>query len=69
MSKSATTTEQGNDSLVYEIPVAGAKVGLKRNAAYAAANRGELGELVQFGRQKKILKASFHLKFKIPATD
>jgi hypothetical protein len=66
VSKSATSAEESDKSLVYEIPVAGALVGLKRNASYAAASRGELGEIVQFGRQKKVLKASFHRKFKIP---
>jgi hypothetical protein len=31
-----------NDRLVYEVPEAGAKLGLSRNAAYAAAKRGDI---------------------------
>jgi hypothetical protein len=65
VTKTASKTDEDDKSLVYDIPVAGALVGLKRNAAYAAASRGELGEIVQFGRRKKVLKASFHRKFKI----
>jgi hypothetical protein len=64
VSKSANEDDK---RLVYEIPEAGALVGLNRNASYAAANRGELGEIVTFGRQKRVLKASFHRKFKLAA--
>ena len=60
------STDEGDKRLVYEIPEAGALVGLNRNASYAAANRGELGEIIQFGRQKRVLKASFDRKFKLP---
>lgn len=65
MPKVSTKTEDDEKCLTYEIPEAGALVGLKRNASYAAANRGELGELVHFGRKKKVLKASFHRKFEL----
>jgi hypothetical protein len=54
------------DCLVYEIPEAGKLLGLNRGASYAAANRGELGTIIQFGKQKRILKAEFNRKFGLP---
>jgi hypothetical protein len=63
------TKSSGADDqcLVYEIPEAGRLVGLNRGASYAAANRGELGTIIQFGKQKRILKVEFHRKFGLPA--
>jgi hypothetical protein len=66
VSKAAADTKKDDRRLVYEIPEAGALLGLNRNAAYAAANRGELGEIIQLGRQKRISKAAFHRKFELP---
>ncbi len=65
MSKASNPDEDAK-SLVYEIPEAGALLGLTRNASYAAARRGELGEVIQLGRQKKLSKAAFHRKFELP---
>jgi hypothetical protein len=66
VSKAAVSTDGDDKRLVYEIPEAGALLGLNRNASYAAANRGELGEIIQLGRQKRISKAAFHRKFQLP---
>lgn len=66
MSKVATSPDKDDKRLVYEIPEAGALLGLNRNASYAAAKRGELGEIIQLGRQKRVVKASFHRKFELP---
>lgn len=65
------TTEATQDAqdrrLTYEIPEAGERLGLSRSASYAAAKRGELGEIIKIGKRKKVLKASFHRKFDLPA--
>jgi hypothetical protein len=66
VSKAAISTEGDDRRLVYAVPEAGALLGLNRNAAYAAAKRGELGEIIQLGRQKRISKAAFHRKFGLP---
>jgi hypothetical protein len=66
VSKASTDTDRDDKRLVYEIPEAGALLGLNRNAAYSAANRGDLGEIIQLGRQKRISKAAFHRKFGLP---
>jgi hypothetical protein len=66
VSKTANSPDADDKCLVYEIPEAGALLGLNRNAAYAAAKRGELGEIIQLGRQKRVSKAAFHRKFELP---
>jgi hypothetical protein len=48
--------------LVYEVPEAGAKLGLNRNASYGAAKRGEI-PTIKIGRLLKVPKAAFHAKF------
>lgn len=65
MSKASMST-QGDERLVYEIPEAGKLLGLNRNASYAAAIRGDFGEIIQLGRQKRVSKAAFHRKFELP---
>ncbi|MGE3992293.1 helix-turn-helix domain-containing protein, partial [Pseudorhodoplanes sp.] len=44
---------------VYDIPEAGRMLGLSRNAAYAAAARGEI-PIIEIGRLKKVPKAALH---------
>lgn len=53
--------------LTYEVPEAGALLGLSRSASYAAANRGELGKVITIGKRKLVLKAAFHRMFDLPA--
>jgi hypothetical protein len=45
----------------YSIPEAGAMVGLSRNGAYDAANRGEI-PVLEFGRKKVVPKAIWDRK-------
>jgi hypothetical protein len=52
-------SEQARDSLTYEVPEAGAMVGLNRNAAYKAAKRGEI-PTIRFGKLLKVPKAAWH---------
>ncbi|MDR3401939.1 MAG: helix-turn-helix domain-containing protein [Chthoniobacter sp.] len=54
-------TEEGQDSrrLVYDLwPEAGQMLGLTKNAAYAAAKRGEI-PTIRIGRLLKVPKAAF----------
>jgi len=53
--------------LTYEIPEAGALLGLSKSASYVAANRGEFGEIIRIGKRMMVLKASFRRKFDLPA--
>jgi hypothetical protein len=48
-----------DESLVYEVPEAGAKLGLNRNASYAAAKRGDL-PTIRIGKLLRVPKAAFH---------
>jgi hypothetical protein len=61
----ARTKDQEAKRLVYEIPEAGAMLGLNRNAAYAAADRGDFGQVIVLGKLKRISKAAFHRKFDV----
>lgn len=45
-------------SLVYEVPEAGAMLGLNRNASYAAAKRGDI-PTIRFGKLIRVPKAAF----------
>ena len=47
-----------NQSLVYDVPEAGAKLGLSRNASYAAAKRGDL-PTIKIGKLLRVPKAAF----------
>jgi excisionase family DNA binding protein len=51
--------ESNDNCLVYEVPEAGALVGLSRNASYDAAARGDL-PTIRFGKLLKVPKAAFH---------
>ena len=67
MPNEPTVSKPDDKRLTYDIPEAGALLGLTRYAAYEAAKRGELGEVLTFGRRKVVLKAAFHRKFDLPA--
>jgi hypothetical protein len=41
------------NSLVYDVPEAGAKLGLSRNASYAAAKRGDL-PIIRIGKLMRV---------------
>jgi excisionase family DNA binding protein len=47
-------------SLVYEVPEAGAMLGLTRNASYEAAKRGDI-PTIRIGKLIRVPKAAFHL--------
>jgi hypothetical protein len=51
--------QRNEELLTYEVPEAGAMVGLSRNASYEAAARGEI-PTVKFGRLKKVPKIAWH---------
>jgi hypothetical protein len=53
-------------SLVYEVPEAGAKLGLTRNGSYAAAARGDF-PTIRIGRLLKVPKAAFDRMLEQPA--
>lgn len=44
--------------LVYDVPEAGAMLGLNRNASYAAAKRGDI-PTIRFGKLIRVPKAAF----------
>lgn len=48
----------GPNSLVYDVPQAGAMLGLNRNAAYAAAKRGDI-PTIRIGKLIKVPKVAF----------
>lgn len=48
-----------NESLVYQVPEAGAKLGLTRNGSYAAAKRGDI-PTIKIGKLIRVPKAAFH---------
>jgi hypothetical protein len=52
--------------LVYEVPVAGAMIGLNRNGSYRAAANGDL-PTIRIGRLLKVPKAAFHRMLEQPA--
>ncbi|MDF0581255.1 helix-turn-helix domain-containing protein [Bradyrhizobium yuanmingense] len=55
MTKPASSEER----LVYDVPEAGAMLGLTRNGSYAAAKRGDL-PTIRIGGLIKVPKAAFH---------
>jgi len=57
MTKSITGNE--DQRLVYEVPEAGAMLGLTRNASYDAAKRGDI-PTIRFGKLLRVPKAAFH---------
>ena len=53
-------TQRADDErrLVYDVPEAGAMLGLSRNASYAAAKRGDL-PTIRLGKLIRVPKAAF----------
>jgi excisionase family DNA binding protein len=59
----------GNDRdqcLVYTVPEAGEKLGLNKNAAYAAAARGDI-PTIRLGKLLKVPKVALHAMINSPA--
>jgi excisionase family DNA binding protein len=52
------------ERLVYSVPEAGRLLGLGRNAAYAAAKRGDI-PTIRIGRRLVVPKAAFHRTFEL----
>ena len=52
--------EGADKRLVYDVPEAGAMLGLNRNAAYTAAKRGDL-PVIRIGKLLRVPKAAFDL--------
>ena len=57
MTKSTPGSEE--QRLVYDVPEAGAMLGLTRNASYDAAKLGEI-PTIRFGKLLRVPKAAFH---------
>jgi len=51
--------------LTYDVPEAGALMGLSRNASYEAAKRGDI-PTIQMGKLLKVPKAAFHAMLERP---
>jgi excisionase family DNA binding protein len=49
---------ESNARLVYEVPEAGEMLGLNRNAAYAAAKRGDI-PVIRIGKLLRVPKVAF----------
>jgi hypothetical protein len=58
-------TSETTEIFTYEVPEAGAMVGLSRNASYEAAKRGDI-PTVRFGKRLKVLKAVWDRKLSPP---
>lgn len=65
--KSDTSKDQDDTCLVYEVPVAGALIGLNKSGSYRAAANGDL-PTIRIGRLLKVPKAAFHRMLEQPAT-
>ncbi len=57
MSKELINGDDGR--LVYDVPEAGAMLGLTRNASYEAAKRGDIPTM-RIGKLLRVPKAAFH---------
>jgi excisionase family DNA binding protein len=53
------STNPSEKSLVYEVPEAGAMLGLTRNASYEAAKRGDI-PIIRIGKLLRVPKEAFH---------
>ena len=58
--------KEGANLLTYEVPEAGALLGLTRAKSYAAAKRGDI-PTIRFGRLLRVPKAAFHAMLDQPA--
>lgn len=54
----AAGNEHDDERLVYDVPEAGAKLGLSRNGSYEAAARGDI-PIIRIGRLLKVPKVAF----------
>jgi excisionase family DNA binding protein len=54
-----------DDLLVYDVPEAGAMLGLTRNGSYEAAKRGDI-PTIRIGGLIKVPKAAFHRMLENP---
>lgn len=59
MTNSEVRARAVDDRLVYDVPEAGALLGLTRNGSYEAAKRGEL-PTIRIGKLIKVPKAALH---------
>jgi excisionase family DNA binding protein len=59
MPKPDQSTNLSEKSLVYEVPEAGAMLGLTRNGSYEAAKRGDI-PTIRIGKLIRVPKAAFH---------
>lgn len=62
MSERNSSKENDESRLVYEVPEAGALLGLTRNASYQAAKRGDI-PTIRIGKLIRVPKAAFFAKF------
>ncbi len=58
MARVNQTPEKLEKRLVYEVPEAGEMLGLNRNAAYAAAKRGDI-PVIRIGKLLRVPKVAF----------
>jgi excisionase family DNA binding protein len=58
--------KSNENSLVYDVPEAGALLGLTRNGSYEAAKRGDI-PTIRIGGLIKVPKAAFHRMLDGPA--
>jgi excisionase family DNA binding protein len=61
-----TDRKSTDDLLVYDVPEAGALLGLTRNGSYEAAKRGDI-PTIRIGGLIKVPKAAFHRMLDQPA--
>jgi excisionase family DNA binding protein len=59
------SSPESDSRLVYEVPEAGALLGLSRNASYEAAKRGDF-PTIKLGKLIKVPKAAFHRLLNVP---
>ena len=60
------TSNSADRCLVYDVPEAGALLGLTRNGSYEAAKRGDI-PTIRIGGLIKVPKAAFHRMLDQPA--
>jgi excisionase family DNA binding protein len=61
-----TDRKSTDNLLVYDVPEAGALIGLSRNGSYEAAKRGDI-PTIRIGGLIKVPKAAFHRMLEQPA--
>jgi excisionase family DNA binding protein len=61
-----TDRKSNENLLVYDVPEAGALLGLTRNGSYEAAKRGDI-PTIRIGGLIKVPKAAFHRMLDVPS--